>query len=83
MLLFLDHTTRHTDEYILKHRLEALEKFKQWMTLRQKQLGKQVKRFRTDGGSEYTSKQFAEYIKSQGILKQMSTPCTLWADIVA
>jgi hypothetical protein len=29
MLLFIDHTSRHTDEYILMYKLEAFEKFKE------------------------------------------------------
>jgi hypothetical protein len=76
MLLFIDDATRHTDEYILKYNSEALEKFKEWKALREKQSGKQVKRFRTDGGGEYTSKKFAEYRKSEGILKETTTPYT-------
>jgi hypothetical protein len=68
MLLFIDDATRHTDEYILKYTLEALEKFKELKALREKELDKQVKRFRTDGGGEYTAKKFAEYLKSEGIL---------------
>jgi hypothetical protein len=46
----------HTDEYILKYKSEALEKFKEWKSVREKEKGKRVKRFRTDGGGEYTSK---------------------------
>jgi hypothetical protein len=68
MLLCIDNAPRHMDEYILKYMLEALETFKEWKVLREKESGKQVKRFRTDGGSEYTSKKFAEYLKSEGIL---------------
>jgi len=75
-LLFIDDATRHTDEYILKYKSEALEKFKEWKALREKESGKQVKRFRTDGGGEYTSKKFAEYLKSEGILKETTTPYT-------
>jgi len=29
MLRFIDDATRHTDEYILKYKSEALEKFKE------------------------------------------------------
>jgi len=65
MLLCIDDATRHTDEYILKYKSEALEKLKEWKALREKESGKQVKRFRTDGGGEYTSKKFAEYLKSE------------------
>jgi hypothetical protein len=77
VLLFFDNATRYTDEYILKYKLEALEKFKEWMALREKESGKQVKRFRTDGGGEYTYKKFAEYLKSEGILKETTRPTLL------
>ena len=74
MLLFIGDATRHTDEYILKYMSEALETFIEWQALREKESGNQVKRFRTDRGGEYTSKKFAEYLKSDGILKEMTTP---------
>jgi histone deacetylase 1/2 len=73
MLLFIQDATRSTDEHILKNRLEALEKLKEWKALREKDSGKQVKQFRTDGGCEYSSKKFAQYLKSEGILKEMTT----------
>jgi transposase InsO family protein len=76
ILLFIHDATRHTDAYILKYKSEALEKFKEWNALREKESGKQVKRFRTDGVGEYTSKKFPEYLKSEGILKDMTTPYT-------
>jgi len=76
MLLFIDDAMSHTDEYILKYKSEALEKFKEWKALSEMESGKQVKRFRTDGGGEYTSKKFAEYLKSEGILKETTTPYT-------
>jgi hypothetical protein len=43
MLLFNDDATRHTDEYILKYKSEALEKVKEWKALREMESGKQVK----------------------------------------
>jgi hypothetical protein len=74
MLHIIDNATRHTDEYILKYTSEALEKCKEWKALREKQSAKQVKRFRTDGGGEYNSKKFAEYLKSEGIIQETTTP---------
>jgi len=43
----------------------------------ERQSGKKVKQFRTDGGGEYTSKKFASYLKQEGILKETTTPYTL------
>jgi hypothetical protein len=77
MLLFIDDTTRHPDEYILKYKSEALEKFKELKGLREQESGKQVKRFPTDGGGEYTYKKFTEYLKSEGTLQETTTPYTL------
>ena len=76
MLLFIDDATMHTQEYILKYKLEALDKLKEWKALREKKSGKQVKRFRTDGGGEYISKKLAEYRISEGILKKTTMPYT-------
>jgi len=62
LLLFNDDATKCTDEYILKSKSEALEKFNEWQAFRELESGKQVKRFRTDAGSEYTSKMFLYYL---------------------
>jgi hypothetical protein len=35
LLLFIDDATRHTDEYVLKYKSEALEIFKAWKALRE------------------------------------------------
>jgi hypothetical protein len=76
MLLFIDDATRHMDEYRLMYKPEVHEKFKEWKALRANVSGKQVKRFHTDGGGEYTSKKFAEYLKSEPMLKETTTPYT-------
>jgi len=76
MLLFIEDATKHAAEYILKYKSEALEKFNKWKALREKESGKQVKRFLSDGGSKYTSKKLAEYRKSERILKETTTPYT-------
>jgi len=76
MLLFIDHATRYTDEDKLMYKSAGLDEFKEWKALREEKLGEQVKWFRTDGGGEYTSKKFAEYRKSEGILNVMTTPYT-------
>jgi hypothetical protein len=70
MLLFTDDVTGDTDEFVLKLKLEALEKFRECNALREKELSNPVMRFRTDGGGEYTSKKFAEYHKSEGIYRK-------------
>jgi transposase InsO family protein len=38
------------------------------------QFSLQAKRFRTDGGGEFTSKRFLEYLRDLGIRKETTTP---------
>jgi len=57
-----------------------MEKLTEWKALREEESGKQVKRFHTDGCGEYTSKTFAEYLKSEGILRETTTPYTSQSD---
>jgi hypothetical protein len=40
---------------------------------KRKESGKQMNRFGTDGGGEYISNTFAEYLKSEGIIKETTT----------
>jgi hypothetical protein len=40
MLLFIDDVTRHTDEYILKYKSEALEQRQEYKSATEKELGK-------------------------------------------
>jgi hypothetical protein len=65
MLLFMDDAMRHMEEFILKYKSEALEKFQERKAFREKESGNQVMRFRTDGRGEYTSQTFAEYLKKR------------------
>jgi len=76
MLLFTDYAVRHMHEYILKYKSEALEKFRKWIELREKESGKHLNGFSTDGGGEYASMKLVEYPKSEGILKEKTMSYT-------
>jgi hypothetical protein len=65
---------RHSDEYIFQHTSAAVEIFTKSKAVREQASGNQVKRFRTDGGGEYISKQFAEYPKSDEIITETAAP---------
>ena len=54
---------------MLKQKSEALEKFKEWLTLVENQTGKKIKRLRTDNGLEYCSNEFDKFCKSKGIAR--------------
>ena len=74
ILLFVDDRTRYKHCYILKRKSEALQSFKEYQTLVEKVHGKKIGRFRTDGGGEYTSQAFLEYLRGKGIRKETTMP---------
>ena len=55
-------------------------KFLEWKALVEKSSGRKVKVFRTDngggGGGEYTSTEFENYLKKEGITHQLTVPKT-------
>ena len=53
----------------MKHKSEALDKFKEWTALMENQTGRKVKRLRTDNGLEYCSNEFNEFCKRLGIAR--------------
>ena len=76
ILLFVDDRTRYKHCFILKRKSEALQSFKDYQTLVEKMHGKKIGRFRTDGGGEYTSHAFLDYLRGEGIQKETTTPYT-------
>jgi hypothetical protein len=57
MLLFIADATRYTWCYILEHKSDAEARFRNWEAEMQTQYSLQAKRFRTDGGGEFRSKE--------------------------
>lgn len=55
--------------FIIKHKSETFEKFKDWKVLIENQVGKKIKRLRTDNGLEFCSKEFDRFCKDEGIAR--------------
>ena len=74
-LLFTDDFTRMTHIYPLKKKSSAdvLEKFREYKPEVEKQTGKEIKRFRTDGGGEY-EKWMGIHLKGSGIIHETTAP---------
>ena len=53
---FIDDFSRKVWIYVLKHKNEALGKFKEWITLIENQTDKKINRLRIDNGLKYCSK---------------------------
>ncbi|CAM8964429.1 unnamed protein product [Rhodiola kirilowii] len=66
---FIDDYSRMTWVFMMRHKSEAFNKFKQWKTLVENQIGKKIKRLRTDNGLEFCSSEFNEFCKNEGIAR--------------
>ena len=60
----------------MKHKSEALERFKKFRFEVEKQSGKSIKILRSDQGGEYLSQEFLGYLKENGIISQWTPPST-------
>jgi len=65
--MFTDDFTRYKVRYLLKCKLEAFARFKEYTALVEKQQGKVIRKLRTDGGGEYTSNEFCHLLQHDGI----------------
>ena len=78
-MIFVDDKTRYTWVYFLKTKDHsvALQTFKDFKTLIEKQSGCQIKRFRCDNGKgEYDNQYFKGYLTQEGISYEPSAPYT-------
>ena len=57
----------------MHHKSNYFEKFKEYRTEVEKQLGKPVKAIQLDRGGEYLSNEFIDHLVQNGILSQLST----------
>ncbi|WVZ06123.1 hypothetical protein V8G54_019469 [Vigna mungo] len=60
-------TLTHVWIYVLKNKSETFQKFKEWHTQIENQLGCRLKCLRTDNGLEFVSEEFNGFCKEKGI----------------
>ena len=75
-ITFTDDLSRYEYVYLMKHKSESFEKFKEFHNEVQNQLGKTIKALRSDRGGEYLSQDFVDYLKNCGIVSQRTPPGT-------
>ncbi|KAK8600564.1 hypothetical protein V6N12_050417 [Hibiscus sabdariffa] len=75
-ITFTDDFSRYGYIYLIRHKSEALEKFKEFRNEVHNQHGKSIKALRSDRGGEYLSQDFDELLKECGIASQLSPPGT-------
>lgn len=60
--------------YLLKNKSEVLSRFKEWKVQVELASGFKLKAIRTDNGGEYTSKDFREFLQSEGVRHERTVP---------
>ena len=69
---FTDDLSRYGYIYLMKHKSETFEKFKEFQSEVENQLGKKIKHLRSDRGGEYLSHEFGTHLKTCGIVPQLT-----------
>ena len=67
-ITFTDGHSRYEYVYLVHHKSDSFEKFKEYRTEVEKQLGKPIKAIRSDRGGEYLSNEFINHLVQNGIL---------------
>jgi len=75
-VLFIDDFSRYTEIYTIKQKFEVIDCFRQFKAQVENQQGRKIKRFRSDGGGEYTSGKFNNILEQAGIVREQSAPYT-------
>ncbi|CAA7051764.1 unnamed protein product [Microthlaspi erraticum] len=73
-LLFLDDFTHMCWVYFLKQKSDTFSTFKKAKAMIEKQSGCSIKILRSDGGGEFTSKEFTKFYEDEGIERQVTLP---------
>ena len=75
-ITFTDDFSRYGYVYLMRHKSESFEKFKEFQNEVQNQLGKSIKALRSDRGGEYLSQEFSDHLRDCGIVSQLTPPGT-------
>ena len=71
-LTFTDDFSRYGYIYLMKHKSETFEKFKEFQSEVGNHCNKKIKFLRSDRGGEYLSYEFGFYLKQCGIVSQLT-----------
>ena len=68
--------THYVWVYVLKTNDEIFKYFMEWKNQAKKSIGHQWKVLHADNGDEYTSKEFKNFLKSEGVHYELTVPKT-------
>ena len=76
LVTFVDDFSRYVVVYAMKTKDEVLGHFQTYRAWAEKATGEKIATLRTDGGGEYTSGAFTDYLRREGIQRQLTPPHT-------
>lgn len=76
ILVFVDDYSRKVFVYFIKFKSEVKNKFVDFKCFVENQTGRKIKILRTDNGTEYCNNELNDFLRSNGILHQLSAPYT-------
>jgi hypothetical protein len=71
-ITFIDDFSRYGYIYLMRHKYESVEKFKEFHNDVQNQLGKTIKFLRSNHEGAYLSLEFSDHLKQCGIVPQLT-----------
>ncbi|GKE42247.1 ribonuclease H-like domain, reverse transcriptase, RNA-dependent DNA polymerase [Tanacetum coccineum] len=74
IFLLVDDYSRYMCVYFLSTKDQAFDTFKEYNSMVEKDLRTTLKMLRTDRGGEFTSSEFTQYCKENGIARQLTAP---------
>ncbi|GJW27479.1 ribonuclease H-like domain, reverse transcriptase, RNA-dependent DNA polymerase [Tanacetum coccineum] len=74
IFLLVDDYSRYMWAYFLKSKDQAFDTFKEYKKSIENELRTTLKMLRTDQGGEFTSNEFTQYYKENGIARQLTAP---------
>ena len=67
-ITFINDYSQYGYLYLMRYKSEAFEKFKEFKSEVEKQLGRSIKSLRSDRGGECLNQEFLDYLRDNGIL---------------
>ena len=80
-LTLIDDLSRYGYIYLMKHKYEIFEKFKEFQSEVENHHNKKIKFLRSDRGGEYLSYEFGLHLKQCGLVSQLTPPGTQLKEI--
>ena len=69
-ITYTDDISRYEYVFLMKHKSEVFERFKEFIYEVEKQIEKPIKVLRSDRGGKYLSQKFLDYLKDNDIVSQ-------------